>query len=145
MLLQTAKTVYLDASAALRWILRAPGTIAGFGKWRRAGSSVVFEMECCRALDRIFSEGLLTPEQYAGALAQVQELWESMEQIPLGPLVIALAKQRFAMPIKTLDAIHAASARLWSEALDEPVLLLSHDSRLNLVARTLGLKTLEET
>ncbi|GAB4427488.1 MAG: hypothetical protein OHK0011_09400 [Turneriella sp.] len=138
-----AKTVYLDASSALRWILNAPGTIAAFGEWDTAGCSVLFEVECYRTLERLLNDRQITPEQYAAAISQLQELWESMEKIPVKEDVIALAKQRYVTPIKTLDALHAASAQLWSRALDKEVMLISHDRKLNLIAQSLGLKTLE--
>lgn len=137
------KTVYLDASSALRWILETPGIVSGFGKWDLAASSILFEVECYRTIERLLDEKKLTPQQYAEAVAQVQDLWDSMEHIPLSADVINLAKQRFVAPIKTLDAIHAASAQLWSRALNDEVMLLSHDKKLNLIAKSLGLKTLE--
>ncbi|AFM13851.1 type II toxin-antitoxin system VapC family toxin [Turneriella parva] len=143
MSLKIAKTVYLDASSALRWILNTPDTTAGFGEWDIAGSSVLFEVECCRTLERLLNERKMTPEQYAAAASQLQDLWDSMEKIPVKEDVIALAKQRFVAPMKTLDALHAASAQLWSRALDKEVMVISHDKKLNLIAKSLGLKTLE--
>ncbi len=143
MSLKIAKTVYLDASSALRWILQTPGTTAGFGEWELAGSSVLFEVECYRTLERLLNERQMTPEQYADAAAQFQDLWDSMEKIPVKEDVIALAKQRFVAPIKTLDALHAVSAHFWSRALGKEVMMISHDKKLNLIAQSLGLKTLE--
>jgi len=137
------KIVYLDASSALSWILRTPNASTEFGKWSRVGSSLLFEVECYRTLERLLNERELTTEQFADAITQVENLWNSMDKLPLAPEILSLAKQRFAAPIKTLDAIHALSAQLWSHMLGEEVVLFSHDKKLNLIAKSLGLKILE--
>lgn len=137
------KIVYLDASTALRWILKAPHHLSNFGDWKTAGSSVLFETECVRTLERLRDENSISTEKYIDGIGQVQELWDSMEKIPVTTEILFAAKQRFIAPIKTLDAIHAVSAQLWSRALDKDVMLISHDKKLNLIAKSLGLKTLE--
>ncbi|MBS0618637.1 MAG: type II toxin-antitoxin system VapC family toxin [Spirochaetes bacterium] len=144
MSLTIAKTVFLDASSALRWILRTSNALPNFGAWDNAGADELFPVECARTLERLLSEGELTSEQFENALVQTNDLWKSMVQIPLNHSILDAAKQRFIAPIKTLDAIHVVTAQFWMHDLQESVTLVSHDRKLNLIARSLGLKTLEQ-
>jgi predicted nucleic acid-binding protein len=52
-------------------------------------------------------------------------------------------ENRISAPVKTLDAIHIATAQLWQAERADTILLLSQDQKMNLVAKSIGLKTLE--
>ena len=62
--------------------------------------------------------------------------------LPLGPAVIDRARKPFpAEPIRTLDALHLASALNAAETLDD-LSVLSLDRRIRSSARALGLSVL---
>ncbi len=137
------KTVYLDSSVVLRWLVKDQNALPNFGKWQYAASSYLLEVECVRTLDRLRNENRISTPVYADLLDQFNELARSLELFHIDATVLAMAKNQYVAPVKTLDAIHIATARLWQTELAETILLLSHDQKMNLIAKSIGLKTLE--
>ncbi len=137
------KTVYLDSSVVLRWLLKDTNSLSDFGGWKHAASSFLLEVECIRALDRLKNENKINAETYADLLAQLNEFTRSMQLFDIDARVLGMAKSQYIAPVKTLDAIHIATVQLWQQELSEKILLLSHDHKMNLIAKSLGLKTLE--
>jgi hypothetical protein len=43
--------------------------------------------------------------------------------------VLAVAKTQYVAPVKTLDAIHIATAQLWQAELTERIFLPSYDQK----------------
>jgi predicted nucleic acid-binding protein len=99
-------------------------------------------VECDRALIR--AETLLEPgatgtEQRRALLQRTSARWTVL---PLGPAVIDRARRPFpAEPIRTLDALHLASALGAAETRDD-LAMLSLDHRIRISARALGLSVL---
>lgn len=99
-------------------------------------------VECDRALIR--AETLLDPrstgtEERRALLQATSARWTVL---PLGPAVIDRARKPFpAEPIRTLDALHLASALNAAETLDD-LSVLSLDRRIRSSARALGLSVL---
>jgi predicted nucleic acid-binding protein len=56
--------------------------------------------------------------------------------------VIAIAGQSFGMPLKTLDAVHLATAIAWRDSIGEDVSFATHDTRLAAAARSMGFQVL---
>ncbi len=137
------KIAFIDASAAIRWILGATDSFREFGTWKRAGGSVLFEVECRRAFLRMLYDRRLTDSQYVAAISQLEDLMQTIDAIPLSRHILERAQAEFIYPIKTLDAIHVTTAHFWQQDLGDTVTLVSHDDRMNLIAKSLGLKTLE--
>ncbi len=94
-------------------------------------------------MDRLRFENRLKPQDYLDALMQLQALIDNLDKIQLSSAILLKAKSSFIYPVKTLDAIHLASASLWQESSSEAVTLVSHDKKMNLIAKSLGLGTLE--
>ncbi len=137
------KTVYLDSSVVLRWLLKDQNALHDFGSWKHAASSFLLEVECVRTLDRLRNENRISAPVYADLLDQFNEFARSLELFHIDTRVLALAKSQYVAPVKTLDAIHIATAQLWQAERAETILLLSHDQKMNLIAKSIGLKTLE--
>jgi len=143
MFLKIVKTAFIDASAAIRWILRATNAFQAFGSWEKVGASFLFETECRRAFYRMLHDRKLNQEQYLKAVEQLEDILAATEIIPLHSMILSRANSEFVYPIKTLDAIHLSSAWLWQQNIAESITLVSHDDRMNLIARSIGLKILE--
>jgi hypothetical protein len=62
-----------------------------------------------------------------------------MEIIEIGRSVLARAAQPLPTTLGTLDAIHLASALLWTERFDRTLVMATHDAALALAARASGL------
>ena len=134
--------VYAESSAVLAWLLGEQPAAAVrrlLAGAERVVASTLTPLECSRALARAVAAGQL-PEADAGAasrlLAHASPGWALLEMT--GP-ALERARQPFpAEPVRTLDAIHLASALEFRNALGQ-LTLLSLDERIRANATALGL------
>jgi predicted nucleic acid-binding protein len=129
--------VYVDASVIVAATLDQPGALRGV-RWASAVSSELIVAELLRTLDRL----RLTASTPDAELAQLREEAErnlaSLDLVPINRAVLRRAGGAFPMPVKTLDAIHLATALLWEEHAGE-IVFLTHDRQLANAARACGL------
>lgn len=131
-------TLYLDTSTVLRVVLGQAAPLAMWGKWDEACASELLGVEARRVLDRLRLAGVLDDDQvgaFHGALARIER---SVDGIRLTRLVLARAALPMATPVKTLDALHLASALLWRERRNPDVIFATHDPQQARAARALG-------
>lgn len=133
-------TTYLDSSVALRIVLGARGALSKWKTLERVVSSALIEVECLRTLDRLRLVDRIDPEQIAIRREAIYDLVSRIDLIDLTPPVLARASQPLPVPLKTLDAIHLATAMLWREAEQDEIELATHDDGLALAARAIGFK-----
>lgn len=87
----------------------------------------------------------MTPEQEAEQRRRLETMAIGWEILPLSAAICARARQPFpAEPVRTLDALHLASA-LAVQAADPSIALLSLDRRVREAARELGFHVLPAT
>jgi predicted nucleic acid-binding protein len=134
--------VYLESSALLTWLLGEPRAEEVRSKVDRAKivvTSVLTLVEVERALIRAESRQLLTAgqaEKLRGLLALSRRGWILME---MSAEVRSRASRPFrAEPLRTLDAVHLATALIFMRAFPD-LHLLSYDQRILENARALGI------
>ncbi len=135
--------VYAETSAVLRWLFNEIGGTEILEHLRDAEKVVCSRLtliETRRAIHRAVVMTRIRDVEGAtlrAALAQAAARWALLE---ISSEVAIRAEQSFpAEPVRTLDAIHLASALLLREALTALV-LLSTDDRLRENAKLLGLE-----
>lgn len=121
--------IYLDSSVALAYLLaedRSPSPAL----WReRLVSSRLFQFEVWA---RIHARGL------AHSHSQLVELLlKRVSLLEMAVPVLARALHPFPKPVRTLDALHLASAD-FLRARGEPVAIASYDARLSEAAQLMG-------
>ncbi len=84
--------------------------------------------------------GRWSSEEVATAIQNMREWIEGVEEIPMSEAVLQRASETFSVPLHTLDAVHLASALLWSNRERQPLHVLTHDRQLGLAARASGLE-----
>lgn len=133
--------VYLETSALLHWLLgqsRAAAVASRLNAADTVVTSVLTGTEGRRALVRGQHSGLLTAAQAArlrGTLARLERTWIVME---VTAEVRARAEEAFpAEPVRTLDALHLATALVFVQAFDD-LIVLSTDERIVRNAQALG-------
>lgn len=135
-------TVYLDTSVVLRALLDADDAVPGWGAWDLAFSSELMGVEARRALDRLRLERALDD----GALADAHDALAATERaiglIRLTPVVLRRASLPMPTSVKTLDAIHLASALLFAEQRAGGLVFGTCDRRQATAARALGFDVL---
>lgn len=133
--------VYAESSAVLAWLLGEPAARAVLDLLGRAVTVVTSDLtlvESDRVLIRAQQEGALSEAERAdrhAALAAASVRWHILR---LGPDVVDRARRPFPVePIRTLDALHVASALMARDALPG-LTILTLDDRIRAVGRQLG-------
>lgn len=136
---------YAESSAVLAWLLGEVGAepvreaLAGA---ERVVASTLTVLECRRALSRARQDGRLKPADEAAARERLDRAsagWVLMEMA--GPAVDRAARPFPAEPVRTLDALHLATALEMQESLGT-LLMVSLDQRILANAGPLGMKAL---
>ena len=112
-------------------------------EWRnleRGVASALVEMECLRTLDRIRLSDEIADEEIALRRETVFKLLDSVEIIEITMAILTRAAQPFLTSLGTLDAIHLATALLWQESREIPLLMATHDGVLATASRASGLQ-----
>jgi predicted nucleic acid-binding protein len=130
--------VYLDTSTVLRVLLRQPKRLAIWAGWERAYASELLHVEACRVIDRLRLEGALDDDGVADAREELARIESVMASIPLSRPVVERASLPMATVVKTLDALHLASAMLLRERLGLALVFGTHDPQQARAARALG-------
>ncbi len=128
---------YIDSSVVLRKLLRQKGEISDLTRWRLFSSRLV-DTEVRRTLLRCYSERLLTAESLAHRLQEWQAFRQAIDLVSISGGILRRAAEPFPTAIKTLDAIHLATAIAWARQTQEPVVVLTHDHQLGIAASASG-------
>lgn len=130
---------YLDSSVVLRYILQGDSAIRHALACDSVVSSELLEIECKRVLQRCRLTGSLSDATYLTAVKRLEALLAGVGLVALSPSVKKRAMDAFPVVIKTLDALHLATALAVVEReVDETLLVFSHDEAMNRCAAVLG-------
>ncbi len=134
--------VYAESSALLAWLLGEPRgheVVSTLNRAETVAASVLSLVEVERALHRAEWRRILTAgqsERLRGMLGRAKAGWVLME---ISEEVRSRAIRAFPIePVRTLDAIHLATALVFMRAFPD-LQLLSHDQRIVENARPLGI------
>jgi predicted nucleic acid-binding protein len=129
--------VYVDASVVLRVVLGEPEPLADWPAIDRPLSSRLLRVECLRALDRARTLDRLDDATLAERRGALLEILAAIDVVPLDEAVFDRAGEPFPTQVRTLDAIHLASALGVRDQLDGLV-FATHDATLALAATAMG-------
>ena len=134
--------LYVETSALLSWMLGEPEGEAArtcIDDAETVVTSVLSSIESARALARAEQQKILSAKQVQalhGLLRRTVAQWIQME---IGQDVRERASRAFpSEPVRTLDALHLASALEFAQAFPQ-IELLSFDQRIRDNAEALGL------
>ena len=129
---------YLDSSVLLRHILLGEEPIRHALEFPRVVSSELIEIECRRVLHRCRLAGELDDEALAVARERLDAVLAGIDLLELSTQIKQRAMDPFPVHVRTLDALHIATAL--AVAVDAgATALFSHDKGMNLCARSLGI------
>ena len=124
--------LYLDTSALVKLLRVEQGSEAIWEATESAqalASSTLARVEVHSALARLIREGQ-PREALQSSLIEFEELWSGMAQVQMDRAVDAACGLCFKHPLRTLDAIHLASALLLREEGGLEVVFACADGRL---------------
>jgi len=133
--------VYLDSSVILRVVLGEKGRLKEWARTSAAVTSELTRVECLRALDRLRLDGGMPDRELARRRATVLTTLSGIETVRLNRAVLERAAEPFPTRVRTLDAVHLASALL-VRAQFAALRFATHDVDLGTAAAAEGLHVL---
>ncbi len=134
--------VYAETSAVLSWLFGETTSAEAMKRINEAETittSVLTLLEVERALIRAERQDLLSAgecQRLRGMFARASRSWMLME---MSEDVRTGAGRVFPVePVRTLDALHLATALLWTQAFPD-LRMLTFDQRINANSRALGI------
>lgn len=131
-------TVFLDTSVVLRVLLQQPNRLAAWRRWERAFASDILGVEARRAIDRLRLDAALDDAGIGRIHHDLRRVERAVARIPPTRAVLQRAALPFPTVVKTLDAIHLATAMLLAERRAVPLVFATHDGQQAAAAAALG-------
>ena len=103
-----------------------------------AYSSRIAFVEVSRTLHRFRLQGLFTREAFALAEVSSARISSVVERFPISEEILDLASLPLRVHIKTLDAIHLATARIIRDLYGPDITFATHDRQLAHAATLFG-------
>lgn len=132
---------YVDASVLLRRALRQKDSLE-WSRLEETVSSSLIRVECLRTVDRLRLEGRIDENALVELRESLLAMLQTCSLIELGPPILELAAMTFPVSIKSLDAIHLASAMTYREVEEQPIRIATHDRALARAGRAMGFEVL---
>ncbi len=133
--------VYLDSSVVLRVALGEPEALRDWSSITDPVSSELTRIECLRTIDRARIQRRLDEPAVSRVRADLLQMIDTFTLIELDGAVKARAAEPFPTLLRTLDAMHLASALLARERI-EGLAFATHDRELGTAARSMGFEVL---
>jgi predicted nucleic acid-binding protein len=130
---------YVDSSILLRFVLGEAGRLKEWTAIQRPISSELIRVECLRTIDRARIRFGLPPGDVSTRRADAQERLEAFDIVRIDQNVLERAAEPFPTLIRSLDAIHLASA-LMARRTHPTLVFATHDDELALCARSEGFR-----
>ncbi|GAB4211457.1 MAG: type II toxin-antitoxin system VapC family toxin [Sandaracinaceae bacterium] len=129
---------YVDSSVLLRIALREPRPLPAWRRLTRAFTSELTRVECFRTIDRLRLAGKLDDAEVATRRELIELRLEAMDLVALDRRILRRAAEPMPTSLRTLDAIHVASA-LALRPREPGLRFATHDEELAIAARAVGL------
>ncbi len=141
--------LYLDTSAIAKRYLVEKGSAEVEALIHQAdaiGTSLITRAEVSAAIAKAVRTSSLTREAGEKILRDFRRHWPEVGSLQISETLIAEADfLAWTYSLRGYDAIHLASARLWQEALNEPVTLATFDRQLWAAAKQASIDVWPET
>lgn len=135
--------IYAESSAVLAWLLGEDAALRVRGVLSKAEFVIASDLtllECDRVIVRALTLGEIDEASAADRRAHLNAAAVHWHVLRLSPEIVERARRPFpAEPIRTLDALHLASA-LAARAAVASVEFLSLDDRVRRVSKQLGFR-----
>ena len=129
---------YVDTSVPLRILLGQPRRLRQWGRWERGYTSELMGVEIRRVLDRLRLACVLDDEGLASAHEKCARIESALGRVDVTRTVLQRAGLPMPTAVKTLDALHLASALILQERIEDRLVFATHDAQQAVAARALG-------
>ncbi len=132
---------YVDTSVLLRIVLAEPKPLSEWRSIDLALTSELTRVEALRTIDRARIELRLSDIDVAERRALVLGTLDGFHVAELDRVVLGRAAEPFPTLLRTLDAIHLATALL-SRAAHQGLVFATHDAAQAIAARAVGFRVI---
>jgi predicted nucleic acid-binding protein len=132
---------YVDTSVLLRVALGEGGVLREWKALTRGFSSELIRVECRRTIDRARIRLRLSDDEVADQRAAADEWVDGLDIVRLDPPILERASQPFPTLLRTLDALHLASALALRPRFPD-LAFATHDGELGIAAKAVGFRVL---
>lgn len=129
---------YVDSSVLLRFVLDQPGRLTELTRFDQRITSAITEVECLRAVDALRLRGRLTDDEFVTRRSLVFAQVRRMGRLMISGSVLRRAGEPLPVLLRTLDAIHLATAQMLRERRAPDLVFATHDRQLGRAASALG-------
>lgn len=133
---------YVDSSVLLRILLLQRDPLREWTTIQRGVSSALIRVETQRTLDRLRLNGDISADEYAGKRAEARQMLANLAILPLDESTLEAAAAPMNHSLRSLDAIHLATALRFRAAGAVPLVFATHDHALATAARATGFTVL---
>ena len=130
---------YLDSSSVLGFILEGNTDLTQVVALEALFSSELLGIECRRAILRDKIRGKLSDDAVLDAFEKLSWILGRLNSLELSPEIKRRAGEAFPIHVKTLDALHLATALAVKAEFEEDVVVFSRDQGMNRGTKALGL------
>ena len=109
---------YLDSSVVLAWLLEGNEALGSLEGETHVASSRLLWVEVSRVFHRGIQTGALDVVAATHARHRFSRFTAGLSQIRLSEAVLLRASGPYPLVVRTLDAVHLASAELWLAGTD---------------------------
>jgi predicted nucleic acid-binding protein len=132
---------YVDTSVLLRIVLGEPDPLPQWPAIEMAVCSELTRVEALRTIDRARIHLQLSDEEVAVRREGIIAVLSGFHMARMGSAVLERAAEPFPTLVRTLDAIHLATALL-VHVEHEELVFATHDRQLATAARSLGFQVI---
>jgi hypothetical protein len=130
---------YVDTSVLLRHVVLGDSSMKHVLACERIISSELLEIEARRVIHRYRIDGEIDDEGFIQANTRLNKVLSGVSLLALSSAVKRRAMGAFPVHVKTLDALHLASALVYTDTSPgQTVLIFSFDTGMNRCAYALG-------
>lgn len=129
---------YCDSSVVMRFVLEQADSLAALSPQDQLVTSDLTQVECLRAVENARLRGELGDDELAGRRRGVYARLRGIERVAVTPSILGQAERSFGVVLKSLDAIHVATASVWRERRAPDLVFATHDRQQGRAALALG-------
>ena len=124
---------YLDSSVLLRMVLQQPHPLKEWYELEHGVASVLISVEGYRTIDQLWHRNELDENDVAEKRQLLETVLPRLTLRELTPDVLKLASTALPTPLRTLDALHLATAIAYRSTQpddERPIVFATHDVQL---------------
>ena len=132
---------YFDSSVILRFAIGHENAIHDFSPYTyKASTSAITIIECLRVLDRWRITKEISDKKLVDSRTICLQILNGLRIVSIDDSIVSLASQTFPIALKSLDAIHLATAIHLQNETKHGILLLTHDIKLQMAAIAMNIE-----